>query len=148
MTVKSQTIIQARPQDSGCIVNKSGIRTPYELRTAIQLCKALKCHLSTKFHNRLLRGLPWLQWPWWRQWWVVWVYTIRPPSNMLTGHIQDEYRDLFGCSLDESGLNTIGEVRVNTLRGVWVNIRIHSKQFCNRSTSGQPGRSTYSMVLG
>jgi len=55
IAVESLTFIRARPQDNRCIVNASGIRTPYGLRTTIQQCKGLICLLSTISHSTASR---------------------------------------------------------------------------------------------
>jgi len=66
------------------------------------------------------------------------------PDETWTGRIGDEYGVQFGSN----GWRSLGQHQVNTLGGVLLNIRMISKGFRNRSTGGQPSRSTYTMVFG
>jgi len=164
IAVESLTFIRARPQDNRCIVNASGIRTPYGLRTTIQQCKGLICILSTISHSTasrpvMVQGLRWLRWPrWlqklrWPQCRVLWVYEIsatkRHIDRTCLGRVRGPVWQQCRMSSGQYRVCTLGGALINTLRGVRVNIGtiwMCSKRFRNWSTSGQPSRSTYRMV--
>jgi len=141
MIVESWTFIWARAHGPGCVLNASGIRTLYGLKTTIRRCKGLRCLLSMKSHPQLLRGLQWPQWLLWPQWlrwlrcWVWRVYEITATEQHVDraclGWVRSGILQKCRIRSGQYGVNSLRGGRINTLGGVRVNTSI------TRMISGQ-----------